>query len=71
VSEEKSPNSRVTPFGRELRFATVAQPQKAEFTGVNEHFCGKHNAEFGVFLLTLYKTINELCNQFKILCNAF
>jgi hypothetical protein len=41
VSEEKNPNSR------------LAMPQKAEFTSVNEHFWGKHNAEVGVFLLTL------------------
>jgi len=24
VADKKNPNSRVTPFGRELRFATVA-----------------------------------------------
>jgi len=55
VSEEKSPNSRVTPFGREFRFTTVAKPQKAEPRQYrrDEHFWGEHNAEVGFFLLTL------------------
>jgi len=60
VTEEKNPNSRVTPFGRELRFATVAKSQKAEFTDVNEHFWDKHNAEVGVFLLTQLHIKNHL-----------
>jgi hypothetical protein len=39
--KKKMPNSR------------LAQPEKAEFTLVNEHFSGKHNEAVGVFLLTL------------------
>jgi len=34
----------------------LAKRQKAEFTGVNEHFCCQRNEKIGVFLQTLYKT---------------
>ncbi len=44
VPEEKTPNSR------------LAKHEKADFTGVNEHFSGEHNAEVGVFLLALIKS---------------
>ncbi|HNW89912.1 MAG TPA: hypothetical protein PKN48_09635 [Bacteroidales bacterium] len=52
----------------------LAKQQKAEFTGVNEHFCCKRNEKIGVFLQTLItkqKTGNVTNNKIILLWFLF
>ena len=41
----------------------LAKAEKAEFTGVNEHFSDERNEEIGVFAQTLIKKPISGCNS--------
>ena len=42
-------------FSSESLLSRLAQPEKCEFTTVNDHFEGKHNADSGLYGQTLIK----------------
>ncbi len=43
-----------------------AQPEKCEFTTVNDHFEGKHNADSGLYGQTLIRHFSEAYNTEKV-----
>ena len=44
-------------FSSESLLSRLAQPEKCEFTTVNDHFEGKHNADSGLYGQTLISDI--------------
>ena len=46
-------------FSSESLTSRLAQPEKCEFTNVNDYFEGKHNADSGLSGQTLIKNEND------------